>query len=444
MATATDKAPMKVDESSTDKNKLAQDIMKRFKTLEFLKENWIPLLRDVAEMLLPTRTDMRQTEQNGKRQGDEIYDGTAMGAHQLFVDGIQGYMVSSAIQWFRLRVGDEVLNEDPEVVAWLQDTEKRIYSTFGRSNFYEAIRPLLEDGTSLGTGYLYPEMDEFTGRIQFTTMHPGECWIAEDKYGKVDTLFRKWKTTARQVVQRFGLENVSAGLRKQFEQDPYKQVTMVHAVYPREDRDASKQDNTNMRWASVWLEMLEDATQSNSTKGTVLDEGGYEQFPYIVWRYRKTGKEVYGRSPAMDAIGYIQTLNKMSLSVTARAQLEAMPMLNVSEDDKGKIRYRPRGENYYTDPNKKPEVMSLGNGYSIGIDHLTRKQEAIEKHFSKHPNVCSIYDITGDYDTVLVAKFRNSGELNAFVKKMNNNESIIRTSTKLVLNVVKEGANPRL
>jgi hypothetical protein len=243
------------------------------------------------------------------------------------------------------------------------------------------MHPLLEDGVTLGTGYLFPEPDPATGRTQFAALHPGECWIADDKYGKVDTLFRKWKTTVRQVVQRFGEDKVSETLKKAYKEDPYQSATMIHAVYPREDRESGKQDSKNMPWASVWIEVLTDSSEGQNTRGHVLDEGGFRQFPYIVWRYRKTGKEVYGRCPAMDALGEIQTLNSMGKSVTARAQLEAMPPLNINPDDKGQIRYRPRGENYYSDPNLKAEVWNLGPGYSIGLDHMTRKQEMIEKHF---------------------------------------------------------------
>ncbi len=95
-----------------------------------------------------------------------------------------------------------------------------------------------------------------------------------------------------------------------------------------------------------------------------------------------------------------------------------------------------------------PELDTVKLGFDICV--LIEVQvkggriESIEKQFSKHPNVCSIYDITGDFDTVLVAKFKNTQELNAFVKRMNNNEAVLRTSTKLVLNVVKEGVNPSL
>jgi len=70
--------------------------------------------------------------------------------------------------------------------------------------------------------------------------------------------------------------------------------------------------------------------------------------------------------------------------------------------------------------------------------------EELQKKFSSHNNVCSIYDITGEYDTTFVTKFRNTDELNKFVKELAGQKYVLRTSTKLVLNVIKESFAPKI
>ncbi len=95
-----------------------------------------------------------------------------------------------------------------------------------------------------------------------------------------------------------------------------------------------------------------------------------------------------------------------------------------------------------------PEVNAKKIGFDICalIDvrikggHL----EELQKKFSNHDNVCSIYDITGDYDTTFVAKFRNTDDLNKFVKELAGQKYVLRTSTKLVLNVIKESFAPKI
>jgi Lrp/AsnC family transcriptional regulator for asnA, asnC and gidA len=95
-----------------------------------------------------------------------------------------------------------------------------------------------------------------------------------------------------------------------------------------------------------------------------------------------------------------------------------------------------------------PEVNAKKVGFDICalIDvrikggHL----EELQKKFSNHGNVCSIYDITGEYDTAFVTKFRNTEELNKFVKELAGQKYVLRTSTKLVLNVIKESFAPKI
>jgi Lrp/AsnC family transcriptional regulator, regulator for asnA, asnC and gidA len=70
--------------------------------------------------------------------------------------------------------------------------------------------------------------------------------------------------------------------------------------------------------------------------------------------------------------------------------------------------------------------------------------QEVEQDITRDPHVCSIYDVTGEYDAVVVAKFRDIDDLNGFVKRMLTNKFILRTSTHLVLSVVKESFTPRV
>lgn len=62
----------------------------------------------------------------------------------------------------------------------------------------------------------------------------------------------------------------------------------------------------------------------------------------------------------------------------------------------------------------------------------------IECEISKEPNVTAVYDVTGEYDAIIVAKFRGREELNNLVKKLLAMPNVKRTYTMVVLNVVKE------
>jgi Lrp/AsnC family transcriptional regulator for asnA, asnC and gidA len=52
--------------------------------------------------------------------------------------------------------------------------------------------------------------------------------------------------------------------------------------------------------------------------------------------------------------------------------------------------------------------------------------------------VNAVYDVTGEYDAIIVAQFRNREELNEFVKGLLAVPGVKRTNTMLVLNTMKE------
>ncbi len=65
----------------------------------------------------------------------------------------------------------------------------------------------------------------------------------------------------------------------------------------------------------------------------------------------------------------------------------------------------------------------------------------VERDIAKHPNIFAVYDITGEYDAIILGRFKNRSELSELVKEINKYEYVIRTNTHLILNVIKEGTN---
>lgn len=62
----------------------------------------------------------------------------------------------------------------------------------------------------------------------------------------------------------------------------------------------------------------------------------------------------------------------------------------------------------------------------------------VEKALARYPPVIAVYDITGDFDIVIIAKFRSRAELNTFIKEVLRMPYVKRSVTSIALNVVKE------
>ncbi|HIH61331.1 MAG TPA: Lrp/AsnC family transcriptional regulator [Methanobacteriales archaeon] len=61
-----------------------------------------------------------------------------------------------------------------------------------------------------------------------------------------------------------------------------------------------------------------------------------------------------------------------------------------------------------------------------------------EERTAYHKNVLAIYDVTGEFDAILIGKFRDTSELDKFIKGLLRENDVQRTYTQTVLNIVKE------
>ena len=75
--------------------------------------------------------------------------------------------------------------------------------------------------------------------------------------------------------------------------------------------------------------------------------------------------------------------------------------------------------------------VTVSNGMIVEVGHeITKLKEA-----------CAIYNVTGDADVMVLAKFRNRDELSNFTKRVLKLPNVERTKTHLVLITLKEDFN---
>ena len=116
-------------------------------------------------------------------------------------------------------------------------------------------------------------------------------------------------------------------------------------------------------------------------ESTVVRQSGYDINPYAVWRLRKNSDEIYGYSPAHDAMTTILSINQMDKTLLQAAHLAVNPALNVPEHMRGNTRIMPNGHNYFEKGGDK--ISHFGNqaNYPIGIDREERMQRIIEDKY---------------------------------------------------------------
>ena len=314
-------------------------IKKRVDALASDRGTWEVNWQEILDYVMPRKADVVTLRTKGEKRTEVLFDSTAITANNLLAASLQGTLTSPSLQWFNIRLRDDELNQNHDIQLWLEDTARRMYDVFNESNFNTEVHELYLDLCSIGTGAIFVEEGNNGFKengIHFNTLHIAEYYIQENISGKVDTLYRKYKLTARQAVQEFGEKNVGEKILKAAKEKPDQQFNFIHSVEPSTDyKRALGKVATKLPYHSCHV-CEEDKM--------VVRTGGYNEFPYLVPRWSKATGEIFGRSPSYNALPDIKTLNKaVEIGLKAWAKAIDPPLLVQDDGVIGRVRTTPAG-----------------------------------------------------------------------------------------------------
>ena len=354
------------------KTDLTKGLLSRFDRLQGQRENWETHWQEVADYMQPRKADVTKRRARGDKRMEQVFDSSPIQAVELLAASLHGMLTNPSTPWFTLRFKDEEIENDDEAKLWLEASTDAMYTAFNRSNFQQEIFELYHDLITFGTAAMFIEEDD-DDIIKFSTRHINEVFIAENDKGRIDTIYRKFKISARAAIQKFD-EAVSADVQTKAKKDPYEEIEILHAVYPRNDFNPNKRDKANMPFESVYMEYK---------NGNELSVGGFREFPFVVPRYLKASNEIYGRSPAMTALPDVKMLNEMSKTTIKAAQKQVDPPLLVPDDGfLLPVRTVPGGLNFYRSGTRdRIEPLNIGANNPLGLNMEQQRRESIRAVF---------------------------------------------------------------
>jgi len=352
---------------------LTQELKDNLSRLQTKRQTWESHWQEVSDYMLPRKSDVNRERSKGDKRNVQIYDSTAVHSLELLASSLHGMLTSNATRWFQLRYKEAILNDSDEAKEWLEDAMDKMYIAFARSNFQQEIFENYHDLIAFGTSCLFIEEDK-DDIIRFSARHIKEIYITENEKGFVDTIYRKFKMTAKAALERFGKENISRDLTVKFTKTPFDDVEIVHVVRPRNIFNPNKLDKQNMPFQSVYMEY---------ETGHIISIGGFREFPYVVPRYLKASNEIYGRSPGMNSLPDVKVLNKMVEVSLKAAQKQVDPPLLVPDDAMIlPVRTAPGSLNYYRSGSRdRIESLNIGANNPLGLNMEDQRRRSISRTF---------------------------------------------------------------
>jgi len=354
-------------------------IIQRWDRLKADRGPFEALWQELGDYLRPLRAEFTTRRGPGDKRYAKVFDSTPLLAADNFAGGIYGMMTNPANRWFSLRLADDALNDFEPVRDWLYDVESRLLHSFGPqiSRFYNVLPGLYADLAVFGTSIFYSEEIEGAARIGDYARPLAECVIAENQYGEIDTVYRRFTLEARNALAMFP-ETLSASARKLADKEPFAPVCFIHCVEANDEYSGTGNmlDAADRPYVSIYVEEQEKNEVSRK---------GYYEFPYQVPRWAQAAGEVYGRGLGEATLADVKTLNQQSRTALVSAQKAADPPLAAPNEGVIRVaRTYPGGITYGAiDANGNMLLRPLyeGGNPQLTLEMMEQRRQSIREGF---------------------------------------------------------------
>ena len=344
-------APRRVTERE---EMIVAETMRKFSALQTFRNTFASHWEEVAELILPTsRNTFFYGNWNwpGQKKTDRQVDSTGMLALSRFGAILDSLLTPRNMQWHQLQpmgygawkqsrefgamVQDDYIMKDRATKLWFERATHILFKHryTATANFTAMNQQHFQQLGAFGTsGVFVDNLDPKYGRgVRYKAIPLGELFITENHQGMVDGFIRWFRLTARQIKQRWP-DTFPEVLAQPLEQDSQMLYDILHHVCPQEDYDPGRLDYRGMMFKSCYVSI-----QGHS----LLSEGGYHSFPIATSRYDQTPQETYGRSPAMQVLPTLKTLNAQKRTFLKQGHRAADPVLLTADDGLVDFSMRP-------------------------------------------------------------------------------------------------------
>ncbi len=378
-------APTRKSRTISDaEGRKVSELIREFSQFQVFRSTFAGQWEEAAELIDPvSRNTFYYQNYNfpGAKKTQQQVDATGMRALHRFCAIADSLVTPRNMHWHGLQ-GDEYVMKDRASKLWFDATAKLLFQERYKdhANF---VGQNYSNWRSLGAyGNSTMFVDQFDARwgggrgLRYKSVPLGETFYGQNHQGKVDRIYRWFKLTAYQAVQKWGEDALPENLVAPLQQDSQWPYNFLHVVKPRDDDyDPEALDVKALPFVSYYV----------SLEGRCLmqREGGYRVFPYAVSRYDQGPDEVYGRGPAQIVLPSLKTINAQKVTFLKQGHRAADPVLLIADDGVVGMDLRPGAMNKGgVNSDGRPLVHTLPTGsIQTNIEMMQQEAEIIDDVF---------------------------------------------------------------
>jgi hypothetical protein len=278
--------------------------------------------QEVAERVDPAGAVFTTQDRTpGEKRTEKLFDSTAAISLGRGAAAFESMVTPRSQKWHGLTTDED---DEQAVLVYLERFRDLLFRTryARRANFANQNGEFIRAFMAYGNSVLFAD-DDPGKSLRYKHCHTAACWFAENHAGMVDRLHRGMRLTARQILGKFPDAKLPDRIVTAAEREPDRKFRVLHCVYP--NPEIRPRGAMVDRFAERGVYVLEE-------EKLLLEVGGFRTMPYTVARYRVNAEEVYGRSPAMDVLPSIKTVNEQQKTNLRSGQRMADPPLLAYRD----------------------------------------------------------------------------------------------------------------
>lgn len=293
-------------------------ILDRYSALKAERTIYESEWQELAEVFQPG-TQSFTSESKPWVEINRSIDGNGKYLVQKLTAHLFGQLTNPSTKWFEFKVSDLNTSLSKQATIELEGVNKKVLEIFNNinGNFSTECQSFYSSLVVYGCGILF--VDNKLGKdIYFKNIPLSQVYIGEDHKGNVDTIFRCFKYTAKQLLQAFGEKKVSPKVLTAYLNTPEQTFEVIHCVYPN-----LKAKTKNERFDSFYIDV---------ENKQILENKRLKHFPFKVSRWEKHTGEKYGHGQGKLALSTIRALTQIRQEMQKAMEFANSPIVMTSDD----------------------------------------------------------------------------------------------------------------
>ena len=297
----------------------------------------LSLWQTIADNFYPERADFTTVRNLGAEFGSELMTSYPVLARRDLGNSIGAILRPTGKNWKHIRTSEDWDNVGNDARAWLEWAQDRMNRAMNHrtSQFSRATKEGDHDFATFGQTVIQTTLNSTATGLLYRCWHLRDVAWIENESGIVDSVYRKWRPTARMLYSMFGdkvhkrvADNVKQG------KDVWAEIEVWHVVIPSEHCTYGKKTNTPFK--SIYIDV--------SNRHIIEEVGVFEQ-EYTVPRWQTVSGSQYAYSPAtVTALPDARLIQAMTaVLLEAGENAVSPPMIAVQEAIRGDINLYPGG-----------------------------------------------------------------------------------------------------